>query len=246
MSLPGIIAPPGTPVFLAEGHQIAEDSVFAQVNFRSGHARSRRARTVPERVVSVSWFLEADQLADVESWFENDLQAGALQFAARVANQGPGLLYWTARWIEFQTQMLPLGRGLVTGTLLLTGEGSETGPDLSELAAEVSVALAGAATATIPNELAAEVVIALVANSANTLLQAEASIALDGEAAIEETLLLAEVSIALDGAADATVTAGACAPFAVLGDTGITISTGGTIAAITDTGETLDACRDLT
>lgn len=247
MTLPTIIAPPTAPVFLAAGHQINEDGVFAPVRFGTGHARNRRTRTKTERTVSVSWFLEAGPLADVWSWYENDLQAGALPFAARVANQeGAGLVYWAARWVDFNIELLPKGRGRLTGQLYLYGEPSETGPDLSELAAEVSIALQGAATATIPSNLAAEVVIALEASSSDLTLQAEVAIGLDGTAEVFELLLAAEVAIGLEGTADPTIVVGACTPFDVLGDTGITLTTGAAIVADADSGEVFDSCRDLT
>lgn len=244
MSLPGITAPTGTPLFLADGHSIGEDSMFDSVRSRTGHARLRRVRTAGERVVSVAWFLEADELLAVIDWFEDVLQAGALEFAALVANQGPGQRWWRARWISFQTELLHKGRGRVTGTLLLVGQPSETGPDLSQLAAEVSVALQSSAAVTIPALLAAEIVIALQAQSGDTLLAAEATVALDSSA-IYGFPLEAEISIPLDGSAVVTIGTGLCADFDVLADSGITMSSGGTITALADTGETFDACRTL-
>lgn len=245
MSLPGITAPTGTPLFLADGHSIAEDSMFDSVRSRSGHARLRRVRTAGERVVSVAWFLEADELLAVIDWFEDVLQAGALEFAALVANQGPGQRWWRARWMSFQTELLHKGRGRVTGTLLLVGSPSETGPDLSQLAAEISVALRSSATATIPALLEAEIVIALQAQSGDTLLAAEVPVGLDGSA-IYGFPLAAEVSIPLLGTATATIGTGACADFAVLPDSAITVTTGGSITPLADSGETFDACRTLT
>lgn len=245
MSLPGITAPVGTPLFLADGHSITEDSMFAAVRSRTGHARLRRVRTAGERIVSVAWLLEADELLSVIDWFEDTLQSGALEFAALVANQGPGQRWWRARWVSFETEMLHKGRGRVTGTLFLIGDPSETGPDLSQLAAEAVVALQSSATATIPALLAAEVVIALQAQSGDTLLAAEVDVGLDG-AAVFGFPLAAEAVIALDGSATATIGTGGCADFAVLGDLGITVSSGGAISPLADTGETFDSCRTLT
>lgn len=244
MSLPGITAPVGTPLFLADGHSITEDSMFAPVRPRTGHSRLRRVRTAPERVVSVGWLLEADELLRVIEWFEDTLQAGALEFAALVANQGPGQRWWRARWVSFQTEMLHKGRGRVTGTLFLVGDPSETGPDLSQLAAEAVVALQSSASATIPSLLAAEVVIALQAQSGDTLLAAEVDIALDGSGVFGFPLA-AEAVIALDGTATVTIGTGGCVDFEVLSDSGITISSGSTISPLADTGETFDACRTL-
>jgi len=246
MSLPGITAPTNAPLFLADGHAIEEQSVYSAMQPRVGPARLRRVRTVLERVVSVAWFLEADEMLAVEAWYEDVLQAGALEFAALVANQGSGQLWWRARWISFQTEMLHKGRGKVTGTLLLTGTGTTTPPDTSTLEAEISVALQSQAEATIPVGLAAEIVIALVANSANTLLNAEIAIALDGAAEQNLTLLLADVAVPLDGSATPTIAAGACSPFAVLGDTGLLLDASDAITPLASSGESFDACRALT
>jgi len=120
-------------VFLAAGHGIEEDSVYAAVQMASGHSRQRRRWTVPERVVSVSWLLKGEaQIAEVDEWFDITLEAGALPFSAQVANQGSGsaLLWWRARWLAgWQFEMIPGGFCRVTGQLFLTGEGSEDGPD---------------------------------------------------------------------------------------------------------------------
>lgn len=164
MSLPSITAPPGTPVFLAAGHGIEEDSVYAQVGMTTGHSRTRRVWTVPERVVSVSWILEPEQLAAVDAWYEDDLLAGSRQFAAQVANQGVGsrLLWWTARWIDYSVELMHLGRGRVFGALLLTGEGSEIGPSTA-LAMEISVPLLDIRSSLYPpTALAIEIEVALV------------------------------------------------------------------------------------
>ena len=59
MALPTIIAPPEAPVFLADGHEIEELSRYAQVPMQTGHSRPRARRSQPERMVDVSWFLEA-------------------------------------------------------------------------------------------------------------------------------------------------------------------------------------------
>lgn len=173
MTLPTITAPDGLPDFLADSHGIEEDSVYAQVPFTTGHSRARRLWTVPERVVSVSWLLDADKLALVDDWHNNILLAGARQFAARVRNQGAGatVLWWAARWIDFQIQMLGKMRrngalvefGRVSGRLLLTGEGSETRPDTGALAMEVLIALIDARSSVSGSAaLAMEVDIALL------------------------------------------------------------------------------------
>lgn len=162
MALPTITAPPGTPVFLAAGHQHVEDSAYAQVRPTTGHSRARRVWTTTERVVAVSWLLSASQMAAVDAWFEDDLEAGALEFAAQVANLGPGLLWYRARWISFETELLNLGRGRVSGTLLLIGEGTATPPETGALAAEISARLVSVpASFSVPVSLAAEISVPL-------------------------------------------------------------------------------------
>lgn len=178
MTLPSITAPTGTPVFQEAGHGIEEDSVYAQVQFATGHSRARRVSTVTERVVSVSWFLEADELAAVDDWYQSALQAGTREFSAQVRSQvtGQRLLWWTARWIEFQTVMLTRNRGRAGGRLLLTGDGSETGPELGVLAMEVLVELLDVrSTVSLPVPLAMEVLVELLQP---TVLRMEVSIAL--------------------------------------------------------------------
>lgn len=165
MALPTIIAPPEAPVFLADGHEIEELSRYAQVPMQTGHSRPRVVRSQAERMVDVTWFLEAPALLAVYEWYEGTLQAGTRLFAARVATQGPGptsgvwpsLSWWTARWVQFQTEMLHYGRGRVFGRLYLIEGPFETGPDLSSLAMEIRAPLLGTALPTIPADLAMEI-----------------------------------------------------------------------------------------
>lgn len=169
MALPTIIAPPEAPVFLADGHEIEELSKYAQVPMQTGHSRTRITRSQAERVVDVSWFLEAEAMAAVYEWYEGTLEAGTKLFAARVAAQGidpstetwPLLYWWSARWMQFQTEMLNYGRGRVLGKLYLIEGPFEEGPDLGSLAMEIRVPLLGTAIPTIPADLAMEISVAL-------------------------------------------------------------------------------------
>lgn len=143
MTLPAITVPAAAPLFLASGHSVTEDSVYAPVRAATGSSRQRRVWTVTERIVTVEWLLEAAVLTDVEAWFEDVLQAGARTFSVQLRNEGavPGFLWWEARWISFEVQMLHFGRGRVTGQLMLFGEGSAEGPERGVLAFEVSLPL---------------------------------------------------------------------------------------------------------
>jgi hypothetical protein len=165
VGLPSITAPSGCPVFLADGHGIDEDSLYAQVPMATGHSRTRKRYTVTDRVVTVRWLLEPALLTAVDDWYENTLLAGTRQFAARVRNQGagPALLWWRARWIDFSTELMHLGRGLVSGRLLLTGEGQVDGPETGALAMEVSVALLDIrSSVAVQAHLAMEILVALL------------------------------------------------------------------------------------
>lgn len=163
MSLPGVTEPAGLRPFLVAGHAIQEDSVFEQIKFITGHSRARRQRTVAERVVSVSRILDAADMKAYDDWYEDVLLSGSLQFAVQVADQASkGLLWWTARWVSYQFEMMHLGRGQMTGQLFLTGEGSTTPPDTSALASETLIALIGLPGSVANNaSLASEVLIAL-------------------------------------------------------------------------------------
>lgn len=143
MTLPAITTPAGTPKFLASGHAVTEDSVYAPVRPATGHSRQRRVWTVTERVVAVEWFLEASLLPTVEDWFEQTLQAGARTFSVQLRNEGaaPDMLWWEVRWVTFQTEMMSLGRGRVSGQLMLFGEGSVLPPEFGLLAMEVALPL---------------------------------------------------------------------------------------------------------
>lgn len=169
MALPTIVAPPEAGVFLADGHEIEELSRYAQVPMQVGHSRPRVVRSLNERMVDVSWFLEADALLAVYEWYEGTLQAGTRLFAARVASQGvapasgawPRLSWWTARWVQFQYEMLHYGRGVITGRVYLIEGPFEDGPDLSSMAMEILVPLLGSASPTVPTALAMEISVAL-------------------------------------------------------------------------------------
>ena len=155
--LPEITPPSGTPVFLLAGHGATPKPAYADVAMRTGSPRRRRTCTAAPRVVTVGWLLEADQMAAVDAWFEDTLLAGEREFSARVKNIGPGMLWWTARWIEpYSAEALHLGRWRVTGQLLLTGQGQEADPYSPNLYAEFGAALRGTVALTVVPMLATE------------------------------------------------------------------------------------------
>ena len=164
MSLPELTLPDGTPAFLADGHSIELMPMYADVPMRTGHDRRRRVYTIVPRIVSVSLEVTAAQMLAFHTWFEGSLQAGAVEFSAQVANQGPGLLWWRARFVSPYTAEAGEGGGVfrITASLLLTGTGSVTGPYTPNLYAASQTALTGSIVLTAPVSLAADSVIALL------------------------------------------------------------------------------------
>ncbi len=157
-ALPEILLPYGMPVFQWMNHSIALRSIHAIVKFRTGPSTTRPISRSRPRVVPVGLFLTAAQMAVFDNWFEDDLDAGKRQFSARVANQGPGLLWWCAEWLDVPL-MTPLAGGhhwRVTGSLLLTGEGSVDGPLNTSAAVEFVARLLVTAAAQLDGNAAVE------------------------------------------------------------------------------------------
>lgn len=151
-SLPALTLPAGIGPFLAAGHAIDGKSPFADVPRGTGHARKRRVRTAPERIVSVSLLCEAADAATFDYWFETTIRVGVTAFTAPVADEeSAGLRYWRAVW-ETQPTYTPLnlGRWMISGTLLLTGVGSTVAPGATSAAVGFGLALRGTAAATVP------------------------------------------------------------------------------------------------
>lgn len=147
MALPELTLPPGTPGFQAEGHAIELKPLYADTPMRTGHPRKRRLYTVVPRTVPVLLILTQDQMTAFHDWFEGPLAAGANTFSAQVARQGPGLLWWEARFVEPYTAEPMAGvYWRVTANLLLTGVGSPTAPYTPNMFAAVYVGLSGAAS----------------------------------------------------------------------------------------------------
>jgi hypothetical protein len=124
--------PPGVPVFHVDGHSTALDDQYAHISYGLGHRRSRRTRTASERIITIKWLLTSEQLRAVIDWYEYDLQAGALEFTCQVKDlSSSGLETIDARWLSFSVQMMHLGRGMVTGSMMVlavtTGAPSNTG-----------------------------------------------------------------------------------------------------------------------
>ena len=179
MALPELTLPDGTPIFLASGHAIDLTPMYADIPMRTGHDRRRRVFTTVPRGVSVSLLLSQAQMTAFHNWFEGPLKAGSEWFSTRVKNQGPGLLWWKARFIDtYAAEALHSRFWRVTAKLLLTGIGSVNGPYNRALVANTTIALTGTAVLTLPLNLSADTVIALLSNipmSADTVIALRSS-----------------------------------------------------------------------
>lgn len=164
MALPELLLPDGTPAFLADGHNIELTPMYADVPTRTGHGRRRRVFTVVPRIVSVGLQLTAAQMLAFHAWFEGPLQAGAQSFSAQVANQGPGLLWWQARFVEpYTADAGDAGAWFrVRARLLLVGSGTATAPYTPAMNAATVIALVGSAVMTAPINLAADSTVAML------------------------------------------------------------------------------------
>ncbi len=164
MALPELTLPPSLPAYRVDGHNISLVDVYAETPMRTGHSRRRRIYTVAPRVVSVSLDLTLDQALAFHDWFEGPLAAGAQEFSAQVANQGPGLLWWRARFLEpYTAEANESGQAFwITAKLLLTGDGSSTGPYVANMASAVIVALSGTGVLTAPTLLGSDITVDLL------------------------------------------------------------------------------------
>lgn len=163
MSIPNIRMPLGTPRFQLDGHGIDEQPAYGQVDYAVGHSRLRRVTSVTERVVTVGLFLSKEKLQAFDDWYHIALRAGERQFAAEVKNEGPGTLWWTARWISYQCEMKTKNRGRITGSLLLSGEPSTVAPSGSALSMTVRVDLRDIRSSiSLPTDLSMTVAVDLI------------------------------------------------------------------------------------
>lgn len=188
MTLPLLRVPATLPLFRNIGHTVEEDDVFATIGNASGHNRRRRVKSIPPRTVSVSWRLSREQMAVFDAWFEDSLVVGKKQFAVPVRNdEGEGITWWTGAWLEVpKTDPMPNGRWSFEGTLLLTGEPTNTPPDTEPLAIAFSGALVVTATNSVTNPLAisfsAALEVAAAVSVSSTVSPTKASLAFTGYA----------------------------------------------------------------
>jgi hypothetical protein len=79
-------------------HEVQHGSPYATVTMATGAPRKRRVAIGAPASLQAALLLTAAQLASFHAWFEDDLQAGALPFAACVLSPGAQLQWWHARF----------------------------------------------------------------------------------------------------------------------------------------------------
>lgn len=94
----------------------------------TGHSRTRRLVTATERQERVSLRLSAALLPIFFDWYESDLQAGLLPFAAQVANLGPGVRWYEALMLRYTSSAAPGGITTIQAELTLRGHPYRSGP----------------------------------------------------------------------------------------------------------------------
>lgn len=148
---------------MLDGHGIEPVPAHAQVQMAVGHSRTRRLTTIDSRIVTVSWFLDANRLSAIDDWYFYVLKSGERQFAAEVLAQGYGVLWWTARWVEYQVDMRTKNRGRLSGSIFLTGNPTDIEPSGVQLSLSVSTALRDVRSSlSLPTDLALSVSAALL------------------------------------------------------------------------------------
>jgi hypothetical protein len=158
MPLPPLTMPNALPAFLIEGHAATWGAVFGNVAMRTGHSRKRRLWTTMPHRVAAQLFLERDEMIAFHAWFLESLRSGERRFAARVKNQGEGLLWYTAFFLQpYTAEALHFGRWKVAADLLLEGEGEVDGPTAGLFSAEVLIPFTGSGTITVEKIFAAEI-----------------------------------------------------------------------------------------
>lgn len=181
--LPSVSLPPGFPPIRWVGHGIELGSVYANVATQTGHHRRRRIYTEVPRVVSVSWDLTLEQMAMFHSWYENTLAAGLEEFSLQVANQGPGLVWWRARFVEpYTVEANESGQAFwVSAKVLLVEQGAAESPYVPEMSSSIDVGYFGSAKVYAPIDLGVDIVVSMLPSS---LLYSAIRIALEGPSVV--------------------------------------------------------------
>jgi len=144
MPLPNLVMPSSLPAFLIAGHDFQYQSPFANIDMGTGESRRRRVVTRRPHIASCSLLLEQSQAADFQLFYRDGLKNGERSFAARVAQQGFGTVWYTAQFVApYNATALHLRRWRIDTQLRLIGEASETGPTLGAFAASSGMEVVG-------------------------------------------------------------------------------------------------------
>lgn len=132
MALPSIVMPATLPDWRVAPHEQTLPAPYAPVQFTTGQARMRRTSVGAATAQQAELLLTEAQALVLHNWFEDDLQAGVLPFAARVLSPAGGHEWWHARfaqppvWECLATSGGPWWR--VQAVLRLEGAPSNTAP----------------------------------------------------------------------------------------------------------------------
>jgi hypothetical protein len=132
MALPSIEMPTAVPDWRVVPHDFTLAAPLASVQFVTGAPRRRRSTTGSVRSLQAEMQCTQAQAQALRAWFEDDLEAGSLPFAARVLASDGTREWWHARfsgplsWSGVASSQGPLWR--VSAALRLQGQASETAP----------------------------------------------------------------------------------------------------------------------
>lgn len=171
MALPQLLLPEGTPPFLRDTHELELIPLYANTQPQTGAAIRRRLWVSAPRYASVCLELSTPQMEAFDSWFEGPIQAGSVKFSAQIQNQGPGLLWWSCRFLEpYTTEYLGGLWWKVNAKLMLFDDGSVTAPVPTGLVGGAYLGLQATANLIVEQPISGSVVIALELNPKITAL----------------------------------------------------------------------------
>lgn len=128
MPLPSIIMPSTLPDWMVDGYQAEPQPTVAHVPMATGPGRLRPIYTTADRRERATLRLLPAQLPVWDEFAEDTLEAGRLPFAARMCNLGPGVRWFSALLLSWDTDPKPNGRTILSAELLLRGPAYLSGP----------------------------------------------------------------------------------------------------------------------
>lgn len=178
MALPQLRCPVGP--FLRDTHEIETISLYANTPMQTGAAIRRRRWVSAPRYANV--VLEVDQtgMDAWDEWHEGPLKAGVEKFSAEIQNQGPGLLWWSCRFMEpYTVEYLGGLWWRIDAKLMLFDAGSVDPPVPTTLVGSVRIGLQATAVLVAEQPLSGSVTISLLAATTVEALSGSAAIALE-------------------------------------------------------------------